>query len=99
MRHVVRGCLPLGKGVVLDPFAGSASTLAAANSVGYASIALEVDPAYIEVARSALPRLSGLGLQEINPVFPQFEDAGPVKRSGSSTKFATGFFLKSASVT
>lgn len=92
MRHVVRGCLPLGKGIVLDPFVGAASTLAAANAVGYESIGVEIDAAYIEVARSALPRLSVLGLQEINPIFPQFEDARPIKSGGSRSKFPAGIF-------
>ena len=31
LRQIVRAVLPLAKGVVLDPFAGSGSTLAAAN--------------------------------------------------------------------
>lgn len=58
LRRVVRAVLPLGKGVVLDPFAGSASTLAAAEAVGYESIGIERDVAYFELAREALPRLA-----------------------------------------
>ncbi len=60
MRKVVRGVLPLGEGVVLDPFAGSASTLAAAEAVGYRSIGIERDRAYFELASKALPRLASL---------------------------------------
>ena len=60
LRKVVRGVLPLGKGVVLDPFAGSASTLAAAEAVGYQSIGIERDAAYFELARKALPHLAAL---------------------------------------
>ena len=37
LRQLVRGVLPLGQGVVLDPFAGAGSTLAAAEAVGYES--------------------------------------------------------------
>jgi site-specific DNA-methyltransferase (adenine-specific) len=57
LRAVVRGVLPLGEGVVLDPFAGSGSTLAAAEAVGYSSIGVEKDPAYFELARRAIPDL------------------------------------------
>jgi DNA modification methylase len=64
LRKLVRGVLPLGKGVVLDPFAGSGSTLAAAEAVGYQSVGIEKDPRYFEVACSALPRLAGLALTE-----------------------------------
>jgi site-specific DNA-methyltransferase (adenine-specific) len=66
MRSVVRAILPLGEGVVLDPFAGSGSTLAAANAVGYESIGLEKDPKYFSMATKAIKKLSLLG--EINPV-------------------------------
>lgn len=60
LRKVVRGVLPLGEGVVLDPFAGSASTLAAAEAVGYRSIGVERDAAYFELGCKALPRLTAL---------------------------------------
>lgn len=57
MRQITRAALPLGKGVILDPFAGSGSTLAAAEAVGYASIGVEKDPAYFSIAKKAIPRL------------------------------------------
>lgn len=46
LRQVVRAVLPLGKGVVLDPFAGSGSTLAAAAHLGAPCVGIERDPAY-----------------------------------------------------
>ena len=58
LRQIVRGALPLGEGVVLDPFAGSGSTLAAAEAVGYASIGLENDAAYFDLACEAIPKLT-----------------------------------------
>ena len=57
LRKLVRGVLPLGQGLVLDPFAGAASTLAAAEAVGYSSIGVERDPAYFKLASEAIPRL------------------------------------------
>jgi DNA modification methylase len=60
LRQVVRAILPLGEGVVLDPFAGSGSTLAAAEAVGYASIGVELDGAYVDVARQGIPKLAAL---------------------------------------
>lgn len=60
LRRVVRGVLPLGQGVVLDPFAGSGSTLAAAEAVGYSSIGIERDAQYCALARDAIPRLAAL---------------------------------------
>ena len=63
LRRVVRGVLPLGRGVVVDPFAGAASTLAAAQAVGYESIGIERDPAYFKLACDALPRLSALRVE------------------------------------
>jgi DNA modification methylase len=57
LRALIRGVLPLGEGIVLDPFAGSGSTLAAAEAVGYESIGIEKDARYFEVAIPAIPKL------------------------------------------
>ena len=63
LRKVVRGVLPLGQGVVLDPFAGSGSTLAAAEAVGYESVGVERDKAYFDLAGEALPKLAALRVE------------------------------------
>ena len=60
LRQLVRASLPMGTGVVLDPFAGSGSTLAAAEAVGYNSVGIEVDPHYVEIAKAAIPKLLAL---------------------------------------
>ena len=58
MRQLVRAVLPTGKGTVLDTFAGSGSTLAAAEAVGYRSIGLERDTQYFDLAKAAIKPLS-----------------------------------------
>lgn len=58
LRMLVRGVLPLAKGKVLDPFAGSGSTLAAAEAVGYESVGIEKDSQYFRLAMTAIPKLA-----------------------------------------
>ena len=58
LREVVRASLPLGEGVVLDTFAGSGSTLAAADAVGYPAIGVEKDSSYFKIAKEAIPKLA-----------------------------------------
>lgn len=60
MRHVVRAVLPLGEGVVLDPFMGAGSTIAAAKAVGYSSLGVELDERYFEAAVQGIPFLARL---------------------------------------
>lgn len=66
LRQVVRAALPLGEGIVLDPFAGSGSTLAAANAIGYSSIGIESDLKYVRVAVQSIAKLASL--RQIEPV-------------------------------
>ena len=90
LRQIVRAILPLGEGIVLDCFAGSGSTLAAAEAVGYQSIGVERDRTYFEMATKAIPKLASLSLNRVNaadsvdPVLPQFGDAFTIERSGAS---------------
>lgn len=58
MRYIVRGVLPLGTGLVYDPFSGSGSTLAAAANLGYSAVGTERDPIYFAMAEKAIPELS-----------------------------------------
>jgi DNA modification methylase len=67
MRQLVRAALPLGAGIVLDPFMGGGSTVAAALAVGYDSIGIESDPVFFKVAERAIPKLAELGARESQP--------------------------------
>lgn len=74
VRQIVRASLPLGVGVVLDPFMGGGSTIAAAVAVGYESIGLETDSTYYHVALEAIPTLAKLtvnGSRNGSPLAPE----------------------------
>jgi site-specific DNA-methyltransferase (adenine-specific) len=60
LRQIARASLPLGKGVILDPFMGSGSTVAAAMACGLVSIGLEKNGEYFELAQRAIPELAVL---------------------------------------
>jgi site-specific DNA-methyltransferase (adenine-specific) len=60
LRQVVRASLPLGIGIVYDPFAGSGSTLAAAEALGYFAIGTDRSIEYAELARKAFAGLASL---------------------------------------
>jgi site-specific DNA-methyltransferase (adenine-specific) len=61
LRQIVRAALPLGEGVILDPFMGSGSTVAAAAACGLKSIGLEMRREYYAMAISAIPQLAAFG--------------------------------------
>ena len=66
MRRLVRAALPLGKGRVLDPFAGAGGTIAACAFNGYPSVGVEIDPEYFRLAVEAVPKLV-----QFNPELPE----------------------------
>lgn len=86
LRQLVRAVLPLGKGVVVDTFAGSGSTLAAAEAVGYETIGIEKDETYFKLACNAIRHLAAFSVgintisssshsQTIYPISPELCDA------------------------
>lgn len=60
LRELVYAALPLGVGIIADPFMGSGSTVAAAEAVGSICIGIEKNPDYYEIARSAVPQLAAV---------------------------------------
>jgi site-specific DNA-methyltransferase (adenine-specific) len=60
LRQLVRAVLPFGEGIILDPFMGSGSTIAAAAACGLGSIGLEINSEYFRMAERAIPLLAAL---------------------------------------
>ncbi|HVA50594.1 MAG TPA: DNA methyltransferase [Pirellulales bacterium] len=58
LRQVVYASLPLGEGIVVDPFMGSGSTVAAAEALGLSSIGIERHREYFDLAAKAIPQLA-----------------------------------------
>lgn len=78
LRQAVRAVLPLGRGIVLDPFAGSGSTLAAAEAVGYSSIGVELDPEYAKLAARSIPLLAKFGQEPSRGRGPSGVEVDPI---------------------
>lgn len=58
MRLLCYVSLPLGEGVIVDPFAGSSSTVAAAEAIGLQALGVERHRPYFEMAEHAVPKLA-----------------------------------------
>lgn len=72
LRPLVWAALPLGVGVVADPFAGSGSTIAAAAAVGYQGVGCERSLDYFEQSLKAVPQLAALTVRI--PTEPEGQD-------------------------
>ncbi len=60
LRQVVHAALPLGEGIIVDPFMGSGSAVAAAEALGLHSIGVERYLDYYELSRVAIPKLAAI---------------------------------------
>ncbi len=65
LRKIVYSSLPLGEGIVIDPFMGSGSTIAAAEAVGYSSIGIERLSDYFELSIKAVEKLSQIKTSDL----------------------------------
>lgn len=64
LRQVVYAALPLGEGILLDPFMGSGSTVAASEALGYTCIGVERHEDYYRMSLDAISALSLLATKE-----------------------------------
>jgi site-specific DNA-methyltransferase (adenine-specific) len=60
LRQIVHASLPLGVGIIADPFMGSGSTIAAAEAKGLSAIGAERYADYYTLSRKAIPLLTKL---------------------------------------
>lgn len=54
LRQIVYAALPLGKGIIVDPFMGSGSTGKAAKLEGFSFIGMEMEQEYLDIARARI---------------------------------------------
>ena len=87
MRQIVRAALPLGEGLLLDPFMGAGSTIAAAIAVGYRSVGVESDSTYFDVAVKAIRELSNLAVNGTARVIKTNGTGSLNERDGSQLGF------------
>ena len=66
LRQIVYVSLPLGQGIVVDPFMGSGSTIAAAEALGISSIGVERLQDYFKLAKAAIPRLTAVEVPRVD---------------------------------
>ncbi|HLB45918.1 MAG TPA: DNA methyltransferase [Anaerolineales bacterium] len=77
LRQLVWASLPLGKGKIIDPFAGSGSTVAAAEALSVDSMGIETDAEYYALAKRATPRLARIPTQASLIELPAHEPEKP----------------------
>jgi site-specific DNA-methyltransferase (adenine-specific) len=66
LRQLVYVSVPLGEGVVLDPFMGSGSTIAAAEALGISSVGVERLEQYFQMAHVAIPKLRDIEVARVD---------------------------------
>lgn len=66
MRQLVWAALPLGEGIIADPFMGSGSTVAAAEAMGQRCIGIERYSDYFEMSEYAIPALAALRIRTVS---------------------------------
>jgi site-specific DNA-methyltransferase (adenine-specific) len=66
LRRICHAALPLGEGIILDPFAGSGSTIAAVEALALVGIGIERHRAYYQTACTAVARLKQMEIPVVD---------------------------------
>ncbi len=74
LRRLAFVILPLGQGIIADPFMGSGSTIAAAEAVGTCAIGIERHNDYFSLALTAVSRLKAVRVPAIDAVLNNNSD-------------------------
>ncbi|MEX0718095.1 MAG: DNA methyltransferase [Planctomycetaceae bacterium] len=83
LRRIVHAALPLGEGIIVDPFMGSGSTVAACEAVGICGIGVERVREYFDLAKDAIPRLAKIEV----PTVDREVGAAPWQTAGQGSLF------------
>lgn len=70
MEYLIKLVMPPKDGILLDPFAGSGTTILAAHNLGMKAIGIEKQPEYAEIARA---RLANASIKQIDPQLDLFD--------------------------
>jgi site-specific DNA-methyltransferase (adenine-specific) len=70
LRQIVRASLPLGRGIIVDPFMGAGSTVAAAQALGLTCVGIERYDDYFDMSRQAVPKLAALSMEAATEQLP-----------------------------
>jgi site-specific DNA-methyltransferase (adenine-specific) len=54
MKYIINLIMPPKDGLILDPFAGSGTTILAAKRLGYNAIGIELDEEYCNIANARI---------------------------------------------
>ncbi|MCA9153689.1 MAG: hypothetical protein KDA38_02840 [Planctomycetales bacterium] len=69
LRQIVHAAVPLGDGIVVDPFMGSGSTIAACEAIGVKGLGVERVRSYFDMAGKAIPRLAAVEIPRVDRTF------------------------------
>lgn len=74
LRPLVHLLLPMETGIILDPFMGSGSTIAAAHAQGHDALGIELDQQFFEMAQQGILPLSALTPRDFLSINDEVEE-------------------------
>jgi site-specific DNA-methyltransferase (adenine-specific) len=81
LRRIVHAALPLAEGIIVDPFMGSGSTVAACEALGVCGFGVERFRDYFDLAKEAIPRLAAIEIPRVDREVGAVPDRASGQRS------------------